>query len=713
MSDTTPERRNCRSMDMIHTHDKIIEIVLDHVKSAVISVDESGGIMTVNKAACTILDYREDELLALNLGEALNLPQISRFGIRFLIDHLQDGHTTEFTFTPQSRLTMIARLSVTEADLEGKKIYVVVFDDVTPLREAANTIRSLASFPDESPMPIMRYAANGDCLYANAPAKALIRQIESDHMKTDWMNLVASVQQSMQQTEANWVVEGQVFKCLFVPVCEEYVNVYLRNVTQEVALLDEMEQCVRARTRELRETNEYLKKEIMVRMETEKKLRHLSFKDPLTGLANRRLFMERLEHALRLAQRNDTRMAVVFMDLDRFKLVNDTLGHDVGDELLIQVAERLTHCLRKSDTLARLGGDEFAAIFEQISSTEDMERVAEKIRTALITPFLLGQEKVTIGCSIGISFFPEHGASMNNLLKAADLAMYKAKMQRNSWCIYEQTLSDRSILAQELSYALERNELRLMFRPIVDVEKWSINGLEALSYWQNATLGLVAPEDFMAIAESSGQIAMIDRWKIAAGCRCLQQWREQGYQPLMLTLDLSFNVLLQNNLAEHVASILQTSGIPPQQLEFSFSEFAAMKASEKADQALQQLVDLGVKISINNFGAGYSSLNLLRSLPIQRLRIDRTFIRDLNIDDDDQVIVKMIVHLAQLLNIDIVADGVENAQHLAFLRQLGCRYMQGRYFVPLLDEQDVTDLLQQGLPQPDATAVNKDFGSNE
>jgi len=697
INDDAPEQGMRKAGDLLHTHDRIISIVLDHVKSAVISVDEAGGILTVNRAACTILEYREDELLALNLGEVLNLPQINRRGISFLVDHLHDGKTTEFTFSPQAKLAMIAKLSVTEAELDGEKIFVVVFDDITPLREAANTIRSLASFPDESPMPIMRYAANGNCLYANMPAKQLMKQITADNMKDDWLELVASVQHSMQQTEANWVIEGQVFKCLFVPVCDEYVNIYLRNVTQEVALLDEMEQCVKARTRELREANEYLKKEIMVRMETEKKLRHLSFKDPLTGLANRRLFMERLEHALRLAQRSSARLAVVFMDLDRFKLVNDTLGHDVGDQLLIQVAERLTHCLRKSDTLARLGGDEFAAIFEQIVSNEDLEMVAEKIRTALITPFILGDEKVSVGCSIGISFFPEHGASINSLLKAADIAMYKAKTQRNTYCIYEQNLSDRTILAQELSFALERNEFFLMFQPIVDTLAQRINGFEALTYWKNSTLGTVAPQDFIAIAESSGLVAVIDMWKIQQGCQTLAHWATLSNEQMMMTLDISYDTLLRDELSAQVEQLLQQHHIQAQQLEFSFSEFVAMKASEKASQSLNDLLELGIKISINNFGAGDSSLNLLRSLPIQALRIDRTFIRDLNVDEDDQVIVKMIVHLAQLLNIGVVADGVESAKNLSFLHNLGCRYMQGNYFTPLLDNAQTDQLLQQGL----------------
>ncbi len=695
---TTPENNHRGSTDLLHTHDRIIAIVLNHVKSAVISVDKAGGILTVNKAACTILDYREDELLALNLGEVLNLPQINRRGIAFLVDHLHDGKTTEFTFSPDAKLAMIARLSVTEADIDGETIYVVVFDDVTPLREAANTIRSLASFPDESPMPIMRYAASGKRLYANVPAKQLLKQIEADQMNDDWLELVASVQQNMQEIEANWVIEGQVFKCLFVPVCDEYVNVYLRNVTQEVALLDEMEQCVKARTRELRETNEYLKKEIMVRMETEKKLRHLSFKDPLTNLANRRLFMERLEHALRLSLRNNDRLAVVFMDLDRFKLVNDSLGHDVGDELLIQVADRLTQCLRKSDTLARLGGDEFAAIFEQIESNEDLELVAEKIRSTLITPFILGEEKVSVGCSIGISFFPDHGASINSLLKAADIAMYKAKVKRNTYCIYEQNLSDKTILSQELTYALERNEFFLMFQPIVDIKSCNITGLEALTYWRNTTLGVVAPQDFLAIAESSGLMSVIDMWKIKQSCEALQHWQTSITYDIMLTLDVSFNILLQKDFVKDISALLTMHGIKAAQLEFAFSEFAAMKASEKANQTLDSLIELGVRISINNFGAGYSSLNLLRTLPIQALRIDRTFIRDLNIDENDQVIVKMIIHLAQLLNIDVVADGVETEKNFRFLQGLGCQYMQGNYFTPMLNASDAKAMLEAGLP---------------
>ncbi len=703
MSHSKPNKRR---VDLLHTHDRILSIVLDHVKSAVISVDEQGGILTVNRAACSILDYREDELLALNLGEVLNLPQINERGIAFLIDRLQEGRTTEFTFTPQSRMMMIARLSVTEAEVDGQRIYVVVFDDVTPLREAANTIRSLASFPDESPMPIMRYAASGECLYANAPARQLIDQIEADHMKKDWLELVASAQRGMQQMEVNWVIEGQVFKCLFVPVCEEYVNVYLRNVTQEVALLDEMEQCVRARTRELREANEYLKKEIMVRMETEKKLRHLSFKDPLTGLANRRLFMERLEHALRLAQRNESRLAVVFMDLDRFKLVNDTLGHDVGDELLSQVAERLTHCLRRSDTLARMGGDEFAAIFEQIASVEDMELVAEKIRKALTAPFLLGEEKVRVGCSIGISLFPEHGASINSLLKAADIAMYKAKTRRNTYCIYEKNLSDQAVLSQELDHALERGEFQLMFNPVIDAEAWALVGFEALIHWRNPTLGLVAPQDFMAIAESSGLVGRIDRWKIEEACRHLRRWREDGCEKVSLALDLSFETLLHDDLAEHLSALLEEQEVPAACLELSFSEFAAMKATEKANRSLHALIDLGVRISINHFGVGYSSLNLLRSLPIQALRIDQTFVHDLHVDGDDRVIVKMIVHLAQLLGIDVIADGVEDEETLAFLRKLGCRYMQGSHFTPLLDSEQAQKSLRDGLPLPRNSGEN-------
>jgi EAL domain-containing protein (putative c-di-GMP-specific phosphodiesterase class I) len=227
--------------------------------------------------------------------------------------------------------------------------------------------------------------------------------------------------------------------------------------------------------------------------------------------------------------------------------------------------------------------------------------------------------------------------------------------------------------------------------------KQRINGFEALTYWKNSTLGVVAPQDFIAIAESSGLVAVIDMWKIKEGCKTLQHWASLHDHAMIMTLDISFDTLLCDGLLSQVDGLLQQHHIEAKQLEFSFSEFVAMKASEKASQSINNLIELGIKISINNFGVGYSSLNLLRSLPIQALRIDRTFIRDLHIDEDDQVIVKMIVHLAQLLNIGVVADGVESEKNLRFLHQLGCRYMQGTYFTPLLDNSQSNQLLEHGL----------------
>ncbi len=441
-------------------------------------------------------------------------------------------------------------------------------------------------------------------------------------------------------------------------------------------------------------------RDITERKQVEEQLRQNAFHDALTGLPNRVLFIERLEQAIGHTQRHKEYLfAVLFLDLDRFKVVNDSLGHLTGDRLLIEIAGRLKLCLRHSDTVARLGGDEFTILLPDIEDSSDAVRVAERIKEELQLAFALDGNEVFTSASIGITFSTTGYNSAEDVLRDADIAMYRAKSQGTAhYEIFNTDMHAQAIallqLETDLRLGIERQEFRLQYQPIVLLESGKIAGFEALIRWQHPQKGLLLPDTFLPTAIETGLLSSLCRWVIRSACQEARQWRSL-FPDLLLTIsvNLSSQRFNQSNLSTEVAGVLQDTDLDASILKLEVTESLIMASAETVTVMLYELKDLGIQLSIDDFGTGYSSLARLHHFPIDELKIDRSFIKSMSNDSGNSEIVEAIIALAQKLNLDVTAEGIETPEQLAKLRVLKCKYGQGFFFSPPLDSEAVRELV--------------------
>lgn len=445
---------------------------------------------------------------------------------------------------------------------------------------------------------------------------------------------------------------------------------------------EELENRVAERTAELAEANLRLQEEVAEREQAEERVMHLANHDALTGLPNRRLLIDRLGQALALAHRENHQVAVLFMDLDRFKTINDSLGHMTGDALLQNVARRLSETLREGDTVSRLGGDEFVVVLPSLDQPKAAEKVALKLVDALAPPIDLGGQELRVSASIGISLFPEDGCDTETLLRNADSAMYHAKdMGRNNYQFFMEQMNvaaaERLRLENDLHRALERQEFELHFQPRVSVANGLACGIEALIRWRHPERGLVLPGHFIPVAEDTGLIVPIGEWVINEACRQGTAWCAAGLPQIPVAVNLSPRQFRQSNLVDTVARAIERHGWPCNLLELEITEGVLMQQTSDTLKTLEALNRLGVGLAIDDFGTGYSSLSYLKRFPVDFLKIDQSFVRDIAVDPDDATIVTAIIGLAHSLGLTVVAEGVENASQLDFIREAGCDEAQG------------------------------------
>lgn len=417
----------------------------------------------------------------------------------------------------------------------------------------------------------------------------------------------------------------------------------------------------------------------------EKKLEQMAHYDSLTELPNRMLFFDRLGQILGNAKRYGFKFALLFIDLDRFKLINDSLGHSSGDIMLKEVAERLKSCLREADTVARMGGDEFTVILSKIASKDDAAYVAEKIIKSLEKPFILGGQECSIGASIGISVFPEDGATMEILMRNSDMAMYSAKEHgKNIYRFYVPIMDNSTFnklqLENDLRSAVKKNEFLLYYQPQINIKTGKVIGMEALIRWKHPKMGIVSPAIFIPLAEETGLIVQMGDWVLETACMDVQKIIANGYPEMRVAVNLSGIQFKQKEIAEKISNILIKTGLDSKHLELELTESIAMENVENTIHKLQEINLMKIFLSIDDFGTGYSSLNYLKKYPINKLKIDQSFVRDIVKDNDDAVIVETIVAMAHSLRLNVIAEGVETGDQLDFLKRFGCDEVQGYLF---------------------------------
>jgi diguanylate cyclase (GGDEF)-like protein len=428
-------------------------------------------------------------------------------------------------------------------------------------------------------------------------------------------------------------------------------------------------------------------------------MEHLARHDPLTTLPNRTMLKEGFNEAMIQAREKNKMLAVLFVDLDRFKFINDTLGHVIGDELLKQIANRMRVIIRKEDIIARIGGDEFLILLHDRNEINDAVKVAQNILTVLEPALRVDGNEIHITGSIGISFYPHDGKTTESLLKNADTAMYRAKQQgKNSYELYSPVLNEKALerlmLENNLQHALPQKELIVYYQPQIELATNKIVGVEALVRWKHKELGMISPGDFIPIAEETGLIIPISKWILQESCEQIKKWSNQGFSNLSVGVNFSVQSFKQKNWVSMILDVVKEVGIDPHSLDLEITENGLMQNTQQTIKSLDHLRSYGITFSIDDFGTGFSSLSYLNRFPIDTLKIDQSFMRYVTTDSDDAAIITAIVAMAHKLDIKVIAEGVESQEHVNFIRSIGCDIAQGYFFSLPLPAEEMTKLLQ-------------------
>jgi len=651
-------------------------LIVDQAADALYISDLDGRFVDVNQRACTTLGYSREELLKLGV---LDVEQdFDPAAAHAIWAAMRPGQLVTLHGHHRRRDGTIfpVEIRVSTLELKGRRLMTALARDVSERVQAEEKLRQAAVVFDNAQEGIVVTDRDARILAVNkafseitgyteaevlgeTPAKFKSGRHDAAFYKAMWATLTATGRWQGEIWDRRR--DGEIFpKWLSISAVRDADGQTLRYVS--------------------------LFADITHLKESEARLEHLAHFDPLTDLPNRLLFGSRLEHAVEQARRHGQRIAVLFLDLDRFKTVNDSLGHPAGDELLIAVARRIRNRLRVEDTLARLGGDEFVILLEQLEEARTAAVVADNLLQVLGAPYLLsGGHEVFIGASIGISLFPDDADDATRLVSNADAALYHAKeMGRNTYCFYTDALTAAAnahlALETRLRRALERDEFVLHYQPLIDARSGATLGVEALVRWQPPGEALVPPGQFIPIAEETGLIVPLGKWILRAACAQARAWIDAGLPPLVMAVNLSGRQFQSADMVELVRSTLAETGLPARYLELELTESIVMDQAEQAIATLDALKALGLRLAIDDFGTGYSSLAYLKRFPIDKLKIDRGFVEGLADDADDREIAATIIAMARSLKLEVLAEGVETQEQLEILRDLGCAAFQGFLF---------------------------------
>lgn len=552
---------------------------------------------------------------------------------------------------------------------ENNKL-TIINDENLQGRDRNDLIR-LASFPELSPNPIIEIDFTGNLTYLNPAASIKFKTIGQDKLKHP---VLAGLLSEVHNIQGNLLLREVIIAS---EIFEQYVHYLSEHQLIRSYLFD-----------------------ITARKRAEKNLEYRAFYDTLTDLPNRSYFDEKLEIALAEASKNDDLMAILFLDLDSFKNVNDTLGHRMGDQLLKSFAQRLGSCVRNNDVVSRWGGDEFTLLLPHINSPEDTINLAQRILDDLKQPFEISGHQLYIKTSIGIAIYPQDGEDGETLLKNADAALYRAKERgRNHYRFYRSTMTSKAsvlLKLENLLYkALEEESFSLYYQPQLNLTTHKISGMEALLRWYHPELGQISPVRLIPLAEQTDLIIPISIWVLKTACRQNKAWQKQGLSPIPIAVNLSPKQFQQPNLVSIVSQILEETELEPHLLELEITETAIMENIDFSQETLQKLRNLGVQISLDDFGTGYSSLGYLQKFPLTTLKIDQSFIQTLQNNSQNTAIISAIIALGKSFDLRVVAEGVETLQQLEFLQRLNCQEIQGFWFSHPLKSADATTFLSQ------------------
>jgi len=562
-----------------------------------------------------------------------------------------------------------------------------VANDITDTAQIESKMRVISTALEQTTDVVLITDVNGIIEYVNPAFEAITGYSQADALGQT-PKILKSGKQDSEFYRAMWctLLNGENFSDIFINTRKDGSIYYEEKTITPVCTVG-------------KEISHFIStgKDISERMRIQERLHYMAHHDALTKMPNRTLFLDRLHQAMARAKWHNRLIAVMYMDLDQFKQVNDRHGHDTGDQLLVELTQRLSSSVRSGDTVARFGGDEFAILLDDISSEQDISLLAKKILDTLATPFTINKQESLITASIGVSIFPTDGNDSETLLRNADVAMYRAKhLGRNNYQFFSNEMSARAFerlsLENALRHALKRNEFFLLYQPQIDSRSHTIASVEALLRWQHPDLGVVPPNDFVPLLEETGLIVSVGDWALKTACKQAVKWHEAGHK-LRMCVNLSSRQFNNPDFIESFHRILSETCIEPSLLELELTESMLMRNASKTISALNTLCHRGIHIAVDDFGTGYSSLNYLRRFPISTLKIDRSFIRDVIEDLDDAAIASAIIVMAQSLNLNVVAEGVETEEQLNFLQQRQCFVIQGNYYSEAISAGSLTELL--------------------
>ncbi|MET0084196.1 MAG: EAL domain-containing protein [Sedimenticola sp.] len=681
----------------LKSSEALVRNILDKAGEGIITTDSRGVIETFNHAAQEIFGYAESEAVGSSVGMLMPAVYRSQHDEQ-MRSHQQApsphlvGLTREVAGQRKSGETFPLEITVTElVDQKGHK-YVALMRDVSDRKKAEEELRLAAQVMDSSLEAIVITDAN-EIIRAVNPAFTEITGYSQQEVIGNKPSMLSSgrhdkrfFQQMWHAIDTHGKWQGEIWdRRKSGEVYPKWLSITsIKNDDGEVS--------------------HYvgIASDITELKQSEERLEHLAHYDPLTELPNRMLFQDRLTHAIAQCRRNNGQLALLFVDLDRFKSVNDSFGHEVGDQLLVAVAERLQRCVREGDTIARLGGDEFVVIISNLADPSDAVRVAEHLVSTLREPFYIQRNECFIGSSIGIGIYPDDGDDSETLSRNADTAMYRAKMQGgDSYNLYDEKMGEeasrRLLLSTRLRHALERGQLAMHYQPVVSGFDNKVVAVEALMRWYEPEFGSITPAEFIPLAEDSGLIGSLGRWALDTACAQFREWQEAGVALERVSVNVSPRQLLQPGLPEYISELLEKHGVQAECLELELTETAVMDYSETAARFFDHVERIGVRLSIDDFGTGYSSLAYIKQLPIHTLKVDRSFVRDLHRDTGSREIVRAVIALAHSLGLDVVAEGVQELGQLDFLRSQGCELMQGWLYSKALDAEMISTSLADSM----------------